>query len=1098
MQVYVGRRRALDQLLGALDEARTGRGALLLVSGEPGIGKTRFAEEANAVATESGFDVRWATCWLGEDAPAYWPWIQIFRAHAELRDPSELAQENGSGVALRTLLPGFADRLPPPVHELLPSLDAQEERFRLFNDVASFLRRASERRPMLVVMDDLHWADATSLQLLMSVASTARTSRMLIIATYREPEARSGNLGHALPDLLSQADTIALSGLTESETAELLDDVTRLSSDEALAHTVHSRSGGNPLFVRELGRLLVAQGWAADPQAGAPAVPATLFPLIEHRTALLSPGCRAVLGAAATAGAEFEIDLIAHAAQVTDDKIIEAIDEAVRLGVVVIHPRKPGAFSFVHGIVRDVVYHATPTLDRTLLHRRIAEWLERRPDAGRHHAELAQHFALAGGPTDLMRAVDHAERAAVDGLDVFAFDEAAAHAEHALEILAVIDRTNDRRRASLLLLLGEIQARAGRMAESRRTLARAAEVARLSGDSEKLARAVLGYGRSDQFTGGVGIEPRQVALAEEALAALPSSDSPLRVQLLRSLALQIVYVDPDRFRELSGTVIEMSRRLLDPDSMGAALQLRHQMLFDGADHVSERLAVATELLRLGEEHRRTEFIVYGRIWRVYNLLELGDIAAVAAEIGSFEHLIEEARLPSFRWFPALWRAMRRLLEGRISEAETLAAKALDVGEARGQGALDHFGMQLIGIRREQDRLAELIPLIRDSAERYPEIPSYRCALALAYSESGESSAARAEFERLAADRFATIPRDYSWTVCLLLLSETCAVLGDSEAAAVLYDCFLPFKGRSVVVGYAGVSGGAVDHYLGVLATAAGRHDDARHHLEAALRDHRRMGAAAWIVRTQYELGRCLADSEPERAADLLRTASTTAKELGLIAMGKRVDRVLASLGSMSHREGEVEDRDTNVFRLEGSFWTITFEGTTVHLKDAKGIRDLSRLLGLPGREIHALDLVTTPSAHGRTPLTADEGLSPGYGGSDEQLDEQARGAYRARIIELRDDLDGAEAVNDVARAERARTELDMLTAALASAYGLGGRRRRSGDPAERARKAVTERIRDSLRRISDAHSSLGRHLDRSVNTGTFCSYTPDRPISWDV
>jgi hypothetical protein len=258
-------------------------------------------------------------------------------------------------------------------------------------------------------------------------------------------------------------------------------------------------------------------------------------------------------------------------------------------------------------------------------------------------------------------------------------------------------------------------------------------------------------------------------------------------------------------------------------------------------------------------------------------------------------------------------------------------------------------------------------------------------------------------------------------------------------------------------------------------------EGAEAHLETALRRHREAGAGALSVRTGYELGRVLVTRDADRAAEVLDAARMAAGEFGMTHLTARIDEMTGG------RPGP-PDAQPNRFRRDGELWTVTFAGASVNLKDAKGIRDLARLLAVPGREIHALDLAT---ADAETPVAR-------AASGDELLDDRARAEYRARISDLQEEIETAHASNDSARADRAEAELEAITSMLSSAYGLGGRKRTTADPAERARKAVTERIRDSLRRIRRAHPDLGRHLDNSINTGTFCSYTPDRPIRWDV
>ena len=1049
--MLVGRHDVLAQLRVGLADARAGHGSLVLLSGEPGIGKTRIAEEAIALAAHDGFGTRWASCWDGEGAPAFWPWVQLLRAHAAATERWLLLDDAGTGSSeLARLLPGSVN-VSTTTRE-----PAAESRFRLFDAVTSFLEQAAIRQPLLLVVDDLHWADPSTVALLRFVGSRLHGVRLLVVGTRRTTEPDPG-----FDDLASVARTIELRGLDRENVAELLGSV-GASGDDAFVAAVHERSGGNPLFVRELARLLVAQGRMADPVAAVPAVPATVQPVIARRLGLLGPACRSVLEAAAVIGVEFDAELAASAAGEHDAS--PAITEAVRSGIVLASDR---GCRFVHGLVRDVLYDAIDPSRIAALHRAIGAALER---SGRTtHDQPLMHFARAGTPDDLERALGHAEAAAAEALTMLAFEEAASIARQALEIAARLASHDDHTRLRLLLLLGDAMNRCGDTLGARPRFVEAADVARRIGDGHALAHAALGFGYIAQLEaiGGVGVDATLRSLLEEALAATPR-DSVDGVLLRERLATELVYVDPDRFKRLADEALTAARRLADPIALGHALELKRLTLF-GGDHVTERLAIDAELIRIGRGRSVPDVEMRGHVSRVVDLLELGDIARVDEEVAATERLIEQARLRADRWYPAVWRAMRALLDGRIADAERLATGALDVGAAQGQGAIDHLGMQLIAIRREQGRLAELVGLIQDAAQRYPEIPAYRCSLALAYAESGQTAAALAELDHLAADGFAAIPRDYNFTASLMLLSIACDVLGASRHAEALAELWRGLEERWVFVGYAGICAGAVAHHLGALLVAAGRPDDAIAHLEHALEQHRRAGATVWTVRTEIALGRVLADRDPQRSRELLGRARATAEELGLIAAAASIERPTPGTD--------------NVFRRDGELWAVRFEGRSVHVRDAKGVRDLAGLLAAPGQEVHAIDLV------------AGERVSVSTGG-DEVIDAEARRAYKARVDELRAEADEASRMGDAVRAERARTELDTLTAQLASAYGLGGRSRKTGDPSERARKAVTERVRASIRRIAEAHPALGEHLQRSVNTGTFCSYTPDRPIRW--
>jgi tetratricopeptide (TPR) repeat protein len=335
---------------------------------------------------------------------------------------------------------------------------------------------------------------------------------------------------------------------------------------------------------------------------------------------------------------------------------------------------------------------------------------------------------------------------------------------------------------------------------------------------------------------------------------------------------------------------------------------------------------------------------------------------------------------------------------------------------------------------------------------------YRAQVGLAMLERGE----RAEAEQVIRAAVAIPPIgepgiDYILLAAWAEMGTAAAAVGLLDACRRYYDCLAPFSGGTVLTAAAVSFDGAVDHHLGVLASALGRADDAVRHFERAERVHERLGAIAWLGRTRAELAGVLADrdlpADRDRIGGLLDAARATATELGMAGLLRRIDGLAA--------------RPESVFRREGDVWRISFDGREIRLRDAKGLRDIAALLGAAGREIPAVMLAGAAEAAGADPV----------------LDERARREYRARLAELDEVEDSAER--------------DFLVRELAAAVGLGGRARGLGDDRERARKAVTARIQESLRRISGAHPALGEHLRGAITTGHLCCYRSPDPI-WRV
>lgn len=367
MAELVGRKLPRRELRDALDDAITGRGTLAIVSGEPGIGKTALVEELAPAADERDADVFWAACWDDEGAPAFWPWIQLLRALAERRGRDVV----GSEPALAALIPDFVSR--PPDEPATDLDDPQQSRFRLFDALTRLFVRAAEDKPAVLVLEDLHWADAPSLVLLAFFARELRGSHLLVVGTYRDVEAGADSqLVRALVDLPSGARRIALDPLTAGEVGELVGQMTGAPPAKAVAESVHRRTGGNPLFVREVVRLAEARG---EPDAPAGSIPASVRAVIERRAARLPQSSYDALVVASVVGGEFTLDVMSAVCTSPVDDVLDVLGPSVTARLIV--EQRPGRFAFAHALMRETIYERLDS-------RRRANWSgSARPAAAR-------------------------------------------------------------------------------------------------------------------------------------------------------------------------------------------------------------------------------------------------------------------------------------------------------------------------------------------------------------------------------------------------------------------------------------------------------------------------------------------------------------------------------------------------------------------------------------------------------------------------------------------------------------------------------------------------------------------------------------------
>jgi len=1073
-QPFVGRRQQFHELESAATLATAGQGSLLLLAGEPGVGKTRLAEELAARCRGNGAGVLWASCWEGDGAPPFWPWIQLIRAHVGRSDPTSLRRELGpAGGEIARLVPEVADLVPDvpqPAEHGTPGA-----RFQVYDSVAAFLRRIGHARPHLVVLDDLHWADEPSLHLLRFLAGDLRESGLLVLGIFRDVEVTRGHpLARVLGEMPGGARLLRLDGLGPDEVGELM---TALAGGarphDALVRSVHDRTAGNPFFVREVLRL------AGDASEGQDAVPSSVRAVVGRRLRQLSQPCRELLSAAAIVGPEFAVPVLAEVARLPERRLLVLLGEALAARIVE-EAGAPGRYRFTHALVREVLVNRVLATRRRELHRRAGEALETAGPAAAEglEAELACHYRQAGSVDDLPKALLHTERAARLSARLHAHEDAAAHLRRAVELVEVVEPANRRRRAELLLALGEAQMAAGEIAAGRESHERAAAAARELRAPELLARAALGMGA--EFAAGA-TDDLEVSLLEEALRTVDGEDEGLRARLLARLARALLFSPAHQRRtELAEESTRIARGLGDPATLAAVLYARHQALA-ASDVPEERLRMADEVVRLGEEAGNRTLALEGRALRLGDLVELGLMERFRGELDDYARLLNELRQLTFLWHVPLLRAHLAALGGRFEEAEQLGAALLASGNRIQHRGIDVFHATVITtVRFLQGRFGELVDVLAQGARAHPGLLTFRAGLGVALCESGREEEARAEFERLAAADFRDVPHDLLRPHNLVLLAVTCHALGDARRAELLHGLLLPRAAYNVPLSRIGGTMGATAHYLGLLAGAMDRWDEAVGHFEAAIASHLRQGFPPLLANSRHQLAIALrrrgAAGDADRAETDLEAARSMARALGIRLLLE--DRVAARPVA----------RDTSLLR-EGDVWALTHDGRVARLRDAVGIGLLARLLREPGREFHVLDLA---SPRGRTALPASD--------AGPVLDERAKDQYRQRLQELADEMEEAEAWGDPERAARARRETDLLTEELVRAVGLGGRDRRAASDAERARASVTKALRTAIKRIAEHDPELGGHLAVSVRTGAFCAYSPDpaSSISWTV
>ncbi len=1111
----VGRERELAELRHGLDGAFAGRGGLFMVAGDPGVGKTALADEIGAEAVARGASVLWGRAWDGGGAPAYWPWLRIVRRLASERDIEPALHALGPEAAgrLTRLIPGLR---PAPAAANggghAPDLpDSDAARFQLFDAITSLLRAAAAQGPLVLILDDLHGADHPSLLLLGFLAVHLRDTPILVVGTYREAEARlDPQLAGSLGEIIRHGQRLPLRGLRERDVGAVVERVAGRRPPDGVLRAIHLATEGNPFFIDEVVRLLSAEGMLDDAaQVATVRIPDGVRETIRHRLDPLPDRTRMLLLTAAVIGREFRLDTLRRVCELDAAELDRALSEAVGSGVIVERPASLGVYAFSHGLIRETLYDDLGPQRRGQLHQAVGSALEELyiADPEPHVAELAHHFFVAATAGELSKAIDYSVRAGERAMSLVAYEEASDHYERALQAYGMQEHADVPRRCDLLLALGTAQNRAGASRMARETFLRAAGLARRLEAPERLARAALGYGAGMGGFEFGRVDDGLVTLLREAREGLGDEDSRLLARVLGRIATELYFSDRTGEREeLGAQAVAMARRLGDRGTLASTLSALFITLW-GPENAAQRLQIAGDIVALGEEVRDRELVLRGHVWRAVSLMELGDWVSADMELAVHARLARELRDPLHLWYIPLFQASRALLEGRLRDAERLAHDAFEVGRrTQAQNAAQLYAVQLLGLRSEQGRLDEVEQSLAEFGRRYPAAPVWRAAATFAQAQLDRSDDARRSFEALCAGGLAEIPRDAEWLATVVFLVRAGARLGDARRTGELGDLLEPYADRAVIAGRAAICLGPVARYAGIAAATAGRVEDAIGHLERALTMARRWGAEPLVAAIRLELADVLEragdHASAARASELRREGLEAAQRLEL--GGLQEGRIAAPEPAAVSPAAEAGMLGPSAFYRRGDIWTIGPQGRQIQLRDAKGLTHIARLLAAPHVEFHALDLVAGPQMRGAHPSVAVaagiEIRARGEGDAGPILDAQAKAAYRTRVEQLQEVIDEAESFNEPERAAAARAELVFVARELAGAVGLGGRDRKTGSDAERARVNVTRAIRTALKRISDHDASLAHRLGRQIKTGTFCVYVPDAgdaPV-WDL
>ncbi len=865
---FVGRHAEQDVLIRDWKAAKDGRRTVSLLAGEPGIGKTRLASQLAAHAHEQG-----ATVLFGradeESLVPYQPFVEAIDHIVRETPPDELRALIGDAAPdLARLIPHLHERL-PGTPEAMRS-EPETERYRVFEAVRALFAALTEAAPVVLVLDDLHWADKPTLLLLHHLLRPGTEMALHIVGTYRDTDLdRRHPLADTLADLRRQTgyERIALSGLVEGDIKEFLDLITGQDPPVGFARLLREQTEGNPFFIGEVLRHLVESGavavvdgqWQAEGGGAAASlpIPEGVKEVIGRRLTRLSDEANHVLSVGAVLGRDFDLDVLTSVADVDDDAALTALEAAVTARLVVERPERLGRYHFVHALVRETLYEELTSARRARLHRRAAIAFEEqhRDNVEPVLAQLAYHYAEAAQAGDVDKAVDYALRAGRAALDLVAYEEAAAHFERALHVLELADEPDATERAEILLALGDARDRSGDREAARTAYGSVLDLARRSGNGDQFGRAALGW--IGMWEPGA-VRPDVIALLEDAVDRLPEDDSATRARVLVKLAMESYFgVDPDRVRQLHESGLAMARRVGDPGALSFALMFfPNYFPLGNTEAWAER---AAEGIALGTAANDAVAIQNCRMPLMINLVELGDMAQYDEELAAAEELADRVRVASYSWYVPLWHATRAIMRGEISRGEELAVRALTLGqEADDPGALQMFGVQVFALRREQGRIAEVEGGVRAMVTDYPLVPAWHVAVAGVLAETGRFEEAREELEVVLGPGVENFPADGNWGISLALLADVWDQLGEPDPRQQdAYDLLLPFQHRFVTVGWAADAFGSVHRPLGVLAALLGRHDAADAHFTAAIAADLAIDGVRAALRGKWQLAKML-------------------------------------------------------------------------------------------------------------------------------------------------------------------------------------------------------------------------------------------------
>jgi tetratricopeptide (TPR) repeat protein len=1050
----VGRSAEIDVIRQHLGELGQGRGSALLFAGEPGIGKSTLARESAKLAADAGIPVYWGFAWEAGGAPAYWPWTQLLRSLASERQiPADALQP------LAQILPEMATS-----DTRNTELQPDQARFQLLESVRVLLTDISRLSPMVLILEDLHAADSDSLHLLHYVVRHRTSLPVLLLGTYREIEARSSSGAELLWRAGRDATVLKLEHLRGPDVRDYLRLRGEESPDEAAVERLLATTAGNPLFLSELVGLLSRTG---EPGSEDMVLPDSVQQVIRQQLSLLPDDTASLLESASVFGREFDTaDLAALLARDERD-IPDTLRAAVDAGL--LKRVRGGRYRFWHTLHRDVLYGDLGTTRRLDLHLNCARQLQGLAGDEDRWGAIAKHLLLAG-PEHRLDAIAALQSAAARARERLAFEDSAALLGQALAAFGDGPQYDPERRCRLLVDYAQALMLVGRLETGQRHCEEAFALARAIGDPRLMSEVALAWGSAIVVA---KVDRHLIAALEECLAQLPEDDIAMRAQVQARLAAAMQpAADPSVPMEMAREAIELARTTGNEQTLFQVLRFAISALMDFAPP-AERMALNREFGSIAAALGDVPQQLRCNLRLMIDASESGDRRMLDDAIATCDELAQRMSLPHYQWRAESARAMQATIGGDFERAaahlDRAQAHADSIGDlqARVTLSIQRFALLVEWESPQATPLGEIERELQLAYEGGISDAEFFVAPFIAVYRQGNDEAFARQFVAngpLIERTFAGGDR-YSLTG----LGQMALKAGDVALAERCYNTLLEYRDGCATLGLMGSCWcGPVAYWLGKLAHGLGRLDEAREHNVAALAIAKQMNARPYVARIHAS------------AAEIAKNAGDKAEAETHEAEARALMQELSLRPvRMAPTEAAPPESEVPAFAMsrEGDIWTVRYGAESATVRDARGLHMLSELVSKPDTDIHVLDLSGTP----RAAEDADSGP---------MLDDQARDEYRRRVAGLREELEEAESLADLGRAERLRSEIDFITAELSRAFGLGGRKRSAGDAAERARVNVRRRIKDAIERIREQAPNTGKYLENTIKTGRYCKYSP--------